>query len=53
MKRPQRRLHLMIWIVLAPTIAAGLALALWRAPPDLSAEPSSDLADIAVTGEAD
>lgn len=32
MRRPQRRLHLMLWIVIAPAVAAGLVLALMNSP---------------------
>ena len=39
MRRPHRRLHLLLWMILAPMIAAGLALALLSAPAD----PVTDL----------
>ncbi len=32
MRRPQRRLHLMLWLLVAPAAAAGLLLALRHAP---------------------
>ncbi len=49
MRRPQRRLHLLMWIALAPVIAAGVFLALRESPAD----PMADLAEILVTGGAD
>lgn len=48
MRRPQRRLHLVIWLLLAPAIFAGLALAMKNAPAD----PAADLADSVITDEA-
>lgn len=48
MKRPQRRLHLLLWIVLAPAFAAGLALAMLAAPDDAP----GDLPAAAVSVEA-
>jgi len=45
MRRPQRRLHLVLWIAIAPAIAAGLFLALKNAPA--SPEASLDEAIIA------
>lgn len=47
MRRPQRRLHLLFWLLLAPAIFAGLALAMNNAPAD----PITDLADSIITGE--
>lgn len=38
MRRPERRLHLLLWIAIAPAVAAGLVLALRRAPADPVAE---------------
>lgn len=49
MRRPQRRLHLLMWMALAPAIAAGVFLALRHAPSD----PRADLAEILVTDGAD
>jgi hypothetical protein len=49
MRRPQRRLHLVLWLLLAPLIAAGFALAMKNAPSDTAA----DLAETIVTGEGD
>lgn len=48
MRRPQRRLHLVMWIAIAPAIAAALILALRNAPAD----PVTDLPGVAVTDEA-
>lgn len=48
MKRPQRRLHLIMWIAIAPAIAAGLVLALQNAPAD----PVADLPGVIVDDEA-
>lgn len=45
MRRPLRRMHLLIWMIVAPAAAAGLILALRSAPAD----PVSDLADAIVT----
>lgn len=48
MRRPQRRLHLIMWIVIAPAIAAGLVLALRNAPAD----PVADLPGVIVVDGA-
>lgn len=48
MRRPQRRLHLLLWIAIAPAVAAGLVLALRRAPAD----PVADLPGVVVTDRA-
>jgi hypothetical protein len=45
MKRPYRRLHLLIWLITAPVAAAGLVLALNAVPAD----PRADLPAAAVT----
>ncbi|MFN0022956.1 MAG: hypothetical protein ACKVS5_03570 [Parvularculaceae bacterium] len=34
MKRAHRRAHVIFWLLIAPATAAGLALALARAPAD-------------------
>ena len=39
MRRPERRLHLLLWTLIAPAVAAGLAFALRHAPAD----PVADL----------
>jgi hypothetical protein len=46
-KRPHRRLHLVIWLLIAPAVAAGLALALRHLP----AETRTDIPAAAITGE--
>lgn len=45
MKRPERRLHLLLWLAIAPLAAAGLALALSNAP----AAPAAAIDDLIVT----
>ena len=47
MKRAHRRLHLLIWMLVAPAAAAGLALALGNLPADARA----GIPAAAVTGE--
>jgi hypothetical protein len=46
-KRVHRRLHLLLWSLVAPAAAAGLALALRHLPADARA----DIPAAAVTGE--
>lgn len=46
MRRPQRRAHLLMWLMIAPAVAAGFFLALKNAPAD----SRSDLDDALVTG---
>lgn len=46
MKRPHRRLHLLIWLIVGPAAAAGLLLALNNVPAD----PRSDLPAIVMDG---
>jgi hypothetical protein len=48
MRRPQRRLHLLLWIAIAPAIAAGVFLALRNSP----AAPVSTLDEAIVTDGA-
>lgn len=47
MKRAHRRVHLLIWLLVAPAAAAGLAFALRNLP----AEPQADIPAAAITGE--
>lgn len=48
MRRPERRLHLLLWLAIAPISAAGLILALISMPADAPAE----IDDALVTDEA-
>ncbi|MEX0643665.1 MAG: hypothetical protein WD076_00015 [Parvularculaceae bacterium] len=45
MKRPHRRAHLLIWLVLAPVVLAGVALALKARPPEPVADIPPSLAE--------
>lgn len=46
MKRAHRRMHLILWLAILPAAAAGLALALLRAPPGATSElPPAILGD--------
>lgn len=47
MKRAHRRLHVLVWLLVAPAAAAGLALALRNLPADARA----DIPAAALTGE--
>lgn len=44
MKHAHRRVHLMIWLVLAPIVLAGVALALKSRPPEPAADITAPLA---------
>ena len=48
MRRPHRRAHLILWLLIAPGVAAGLVLALMNRPAD----PRSAIPDDIVTDEA-
>ncbi|MEZ5921647.1 MAG: hypothetical protein R3C60_09890 [Parvularculaceae bacterium] len=48
MRRPHRRAHLILWLLIAPAAAAGLALALMNRPAD----PRGAIPDDIVTSEA-
>lgn len=46
MRRPHRRLHLLIWLIAGPAAAAGLAFALKTAPADPRGDlPAAAIAD--------
>ncbi len=45
MRRPQRRLHVLMWLAVAPAAIAGVYLALNNAP----AVPAEPIADVIVT----
>jgi len=43
MRRPHRRLHLVLWLLIAPIIGAGIFLALRHAPAEPIAEIDGSL----------
>ncbi len=46
MKRAHRRAHLVLWLLIGPAAAAGLALAITRAPSEAAGDiPSAALTD--------
>ncbi len=47
MKRAHRRAHLLLWLLIGPVTAAGVALAVLRAPADAA----GDIPAAAVTGK--
>lgn len=42
MRRPQRRLHLLLWLLTVPLVAAGLLLAAIHAPRDAVNDNADD-----------